>query len=165
VQLSSEKKTADVIAIDDLAERLFHFVKAVVMPADDDERFSLMEDHSLTFGQVKALIHLSRAEEPLSCGAIAESIGASAPVASRSLDALVQKGFATRTECENDRRVRLFSTTEAGDDLAAKLVALRRAQVESFAAEIPDELAARLYELLRDLEDEGLIDASCGGRS
>ncbi len=146
-----------------LPQRLFNLVKVVLMPTD--ERFQLLVDNDLSFGQAKALIHLTRNEEPMSGGALAESIGASAPAASRSLDSLVQRGLADRSESAEDRRVRLFSATTAGSELAAELAALRRAQVEAFAAELPPELAERLDLLLLDLEAAGVIDPPCGEHS
>lgn len=144
-----------------LADRLFALVKAV-LPIDD-ERFQMVEDNDLTFGQVKALIHLARNDEPMSGGALAESVGVSAPVASRSLDSLVQKDFASREECASDRRVRLFSITESGAEIAGELAALRRAHVEGFVAGIPPEPARRFEELLTELEESGLIGGACGG--
>lgn len=140
-----------------LTDRLYQLVKAILLPTDD-ERFRLVEAHELTFGQVKALVHLTRHGEPVSGGALAESIGASAPVASRSLDALVQKGLADRSECSSDRRVRLFSATDAGAELAAELVALRKTQVSVFVSELPAEIATRLEDLLAEMADSGLLD-------
>lgn len=150
------KLTTESVSDHGLADRLFNLLKAVLMPTDD-VRFQLVEDNDLTFGQVKALILLARTGEPTSGGAVAESVGISPPVASRSLDSLVQKGFADRTECTEDRRVRLFTATEAGAELAGELVALRRAQVEAFVADLPSDLAERFEALLTDLETAGVI--------
>ena len=165
MQPSREKNiSAESGSAPGLADRLFDLLKAVLMPTDD-VRFQLVEDNDLTFGQAKALILLARSDEPISGGAVAESVGASAPVASRSLDSLVQKGFADRTECTEDRRVRLFTATESGVELAGELAALRRAQVEAFVAELPADLAERFESLLSDLEAAGAIaGASCEER-
>jgi DNA-binding MarR family transcriptional regulator len=95
------------------------------------ERIRVIEDNDLTVTQFKALLLLAE-QGRQSGGQIAELLGLSPAAASRALDAMVQRGLATRTECEDDRRIRLFEATEAGLNLTAGMADLRKAQIERY---------------------------------
>lgn len=112
-----------------VADLVYALLRAVLLTPEDD-RFGVIEENDLTVTQVRATMKLACSDpEPLAGGRLAERIGASAAAASRALEGLVRKGFVSRRECEEDRRVRLFSITDPGRALADDLVALRRAQI------------------------------------
>jgi DNA-binding MarR family transcriptional regulator len=140
-----------------LGELLYALLRTVQMSPEDD-RFKAIEEHDLSVTQLRATATLSCASDPLSGGAIAERVGATPGAVSRALDDLVRKGLVTRRESEDDRRVRLFSVTTAGGELAAQLFALKRAQVDRFVASLDDGDRERLEAALAPLAAAGHLN-------
>ncbi|KAB2861671.1 MAG: MarR family transcriptional regulator, partial [Bauldia sp.] len=93
--------------------------------------------------------------EPPPGGRVAERLGISPAATSRALDALVTKGFVARTESPEDRRVRLFAITAAGRAAAARLTALKRAQLERFVAGLEPAQRQTLSRSLDELDLSG----------
>jgi DNA-binding MarR family transcriptional regulator len=124
----------------------------------EDDRFKAIEEHPHCVTQLRATATLSCAGEPLSCGANAERVGATPGADSRALDDLVQKSLVTRRESEDDRRVRLFSVTALGGELAAELFALKRAQVDRFVESLDEADRERLETALAPLAASGLLN-------
>jgi DNA-binding MarR family transcriptional regulator len=91
-----------------------------------------IEENDLSVSQVRALMVLACAAEPVPGARLAERLGFSPAAVSRALDGLVRDGLAVRTESAEDRRVRPFAATDRGRELADELSALRRAQLDRF---------------------------------
>ncbi len=125
-----------------------------------------VEESGMTLPQLKALITLvGREEGPCPIKDLAESLGLAPPAATRIVDALVERGLATRSEDPDDRRVRRIATTASGrkfvEDFAhrrtAGLEALadrltpsqRRKLVAAFDALLENDGFRRLYEANR----------------
>jgi DNA-binding MarR family transcriptional regulator len=140
VQVSGER----TIDRTDLGGGLLTLLRRLMLPEGDHLR--AIEEHDLTISQVRSLIVLSAADEPLPGGRIAERLGISPAAISRALDALVGKGLVERREpTEDDRRVRPFAVTAAGRAVADEVTALKRAQLERFVASL-DERQRELWE-------------------
>lgn len=73
----------------------------------------------LTMAQLKALFVL--ADDALTVGQLADTLGIGKPAASILVERLVQLGLVARTEDAQDRRRALVSLTAEGADLATRL--------------------------------------------
>ena len=112
-----------------------------------------IDEHDLTVSQVRALVLLAcSAPETLPGARIAERLGMSPPAVSRALDGLARVGFVTRSESEEDRRVRPFAITDAGMEVAEELTALRRAQLERFVESLEPARREALEQAFDGLE-------------
>ena len=67
---------------------------------------------------------------------LAEPLGLSAPAATRIVDALVERGLATRAEDPHDRRVRLIAITAAGRKFVQEFAHRRSEGLEALADEM-----------------------------
>jgi DNA-binding MarR family transcriptional regulator len=138
---------------------LLTLLRRLTLPEGDHLR--AIEEHDLTISQVRSLLVLSCAEEPLPGGRIAERLGISPAAISRALDGLVSKGLVERCEpTEEDRRVRPFAITAAGRTVADEVMALKRAQLEHFVSSL-DERQRELWEAAIDSLD---LDPARGER-
>ncbi len=144
-------------AATDTGDLVYGLMRAVMLTPEDDH-FRVIEENDLTVSQVRAIVMLACSDpEPLAGGRIAARIGASPAAVSRALEGLVQKGFVTRRESEEDRRVRLFTITDPGRELAGDLVALRRAQIDNFLDTLDPAQRDAVGEALSPLADQGLL--------
>ena len=116
------------------------------------EVFQVIDQSGLSFAQLKALIELERTETG-TVTSLAEELGISAASASRAADGLVRKKLATRVEDPDDRRVRRLALTNAGLELAERIISARLAGLEemtgSLEAEERKQLEATLDALLQ----------------
>lgn len=69
--------------------------------------------HDLSIAQLRTLYFISIHDRP-SLSSTADFIGLSLPAMSRLVEALVKRGFLSRTECTNDRRHVRLGITSAG---------------------------------------------------
>src|SRR4051794_5441328 len=96
----------------------------------------------LSMAQLKALFALAYAT-PTTISGLGETLGVGLPAASHLVERLVQAGLATRVEDAQDRRRALVSLTDAGQELAERLQAIRREELRQLLALIkPADLAA-----------------------
>jgi DNA-binding MarR family transcriptional regulator len=131
-----------------LGGALLTLLRQLTLPEGDHLR--AIEEHDLTISQVRSLLVLSCAEEPLPGGRIAERLGISPAAISRALDGLVRQGLVERCEpSAEDRRIRPFAITAAGRTVADEVTALKRAQLERFVASL-DERQRGLWEAAID---------------
>jgi len=140
--------------VKELATGLMTLLRRLLLDPEADH-FRAIEDHDLTLSQVRALKLLAGAPEALPGGRIAERLGISPASVSRALDGLVRQGLAERADSAADRRVRLLAATPKGLRLADELTALRRAQIERFAAGLDDEQRELLAVALAALDLDG----------
>jgi DNA-binding MarR family transcriptional regulator len=129
-----------------LTEDLAGFVKYLIHVHGEDF-FRAVGELELSFSQVRVLSVLTR-EAPASLKDLADRLGLSVPATSRSVEGLVQRGYVTRAEDADDRRVKNVAVTGDGRALFAKLVELRVAGagdfVETLSAKERERLAAAL---------------------
>jgi DNA-binding MarR family transcriptional regulator len=143
VQASSVKKP-DLVppATDELTEALardlLDFVNQL-FTAGQRDLFAAMEEANVSVSQVKALKALAEADEPMSLGAVSETLGLSLPAISRSVDGLVRRGLVKREEDPRDRRSKLVTATARGRSTYERLTALRLAGIRGFVADLDPE--------------------------
>ena len=119
------------------------------MSADGGTAIRVIDESGLTFTQMKILMTLAGArDEAPSLKPIAEGLGLSAPSASRAVDGLVKRAFVTRTEDPSDRRQRLLTLTDDGQELADRIMAARLEGLGQFAASLTGEQRTQLERAL-----------------
>ena len=127
------------------------------MSADGGTMIRTLDESGLGLIQMKVLMTLfGSQEEPPTMSSVAEKLGLSLPSASRAVDWLVKRDYVVRTEDPDDRRARRLQLTEAGDELAHRLLAARLEGLGQFAASLSEEERERLgtaLELLLEREE------------
>jgi DNA-binding MarR family transcriptional regulator len=108
------------------------------------DHLGAIEDKRLGLTQVRALFILAGRETPITAGELAGRVGLSPAAMSRSLETLVKRRLVTRRESSSDRRVRLVEIAARGEAIVEELVALRRAGLERFVAELEPEQRTQL---------------------
>jgi DNA-binding MarR family transcriptional regulator len=153
VQMSSPTQSPASTAVQHAAELLYALTRRVTLTTTA-ERIRIIEENELSMTQVKALLLLVEGGRHTG-GEIAERLGISPAAASRAVDAMIQKGLASRSECADDRRVRLLEATQSGVELAAGIADLRKAQIERFLETLEPEVLDGLIDALGPLGLEG----------
>jgi len=107
--------------------------------------------HSVTLGQMEALMLLHEAAEPLTMGELAEALGMTPSSASQLIERLVRLGLVERLREEDDRRVvRVVVTTGARRKFDA-MVRVRLRALGQLTAALSDTELRTLVELLQKL--------------
>jgi DNA-binding MarR family transcriptional regulator len=122
---------------DAVAAALGAFLKHVLTTTSRDF-FSAVEEAGITFTQMKCLHVIADTGEPLSVGALSETLGLSVPAVSRAVDGLVQRGEVKRTEDPRDRRSKLLTVSPRGRRTYDRLGALRFAGIKRFVEELSE---------------------------
>jgi DNA-binding MarR family transcriptional regulator len=130
-----------------LARDLLDFVNQL-FTAGQRDLFAAMEDADVSITQVKTLRALAEADEPMSLGAVSETLGLSLPGISRSVDGLVRRGLVKREEDPRDRRSKLVTATGRGRSTYERLTALKLAGIRGFVADLDPEQQRALADAL-----------------
>jgi DNA-binding MarR family transcriptional regulator len=139
-QVSSQELAAELLA-------LWHYL----MKGQSKTMFALLEELDLTLSQVKALGILADCASELSVKELSEELALSLPGASRTVDSLLRRGFIERREDEHDRRMKRIGISDAGRDVARRIVEARLEGLEQFTSSLHPEQRARLMAALSDL--------------
>jgi len=108
-----------------------------------------VEDAGLSLTQLKAMHVMAGSEEELSLNGLSEQLGGlSLPTLSRSVDALVQRGYVRRAEDSTDRRVKRLSLTAKGQRTIEHLMEIRARDFEAALETLTDEERERLAHAL-----------------
>jgi len=111
-------------------------------------------DAELTFMQWRVLLVVGERDEGQAVGEIAARIGAHASPASRVVSRLKRRGLVSTDKGDLDKRVVCVRLTDAGRDLRARVLELRRqdiARVIAAASTTPKEAKA-IAKLARSFE-------------
>lgn len=118
------------------------------------EVYELLDELRLTQTQMRTLLVLEASCEPVAIGTVAELVGSSVANSSRTLDALLRRGWVERRECPSDGRVRRVALTAEGRAILRRIDGMRltglQAYTETLSAEQRDRLAAALDDLPTD---------------
>ena len=127
---------------------------------DRGNQLRVMEELGLSMTQCKALLELGglghEEAQTWQVSDLAELFGVSVPSMSRAIDALVKAKLATRVEDPEDRRVRRVRITPKGKEAVDRLVTVRLAGMEAFAATLTAAQRRKLdaaVDALMDRED------------
>ena len=152
VQASSVKKPDLTPPVTDeltqtLARDLLDFSNQL-FTAGQRDLFAAMEEADVSVTQAKTLRTLAEAAEPMSVGAVSETLGLSLPATSRSVDGLVRRRLVKREEDPRDRRSKLVTATGRGRSTYERLTALRLAGIRDFVADLDPEQQRALADAL-----------------
>lgn len=140
--MSSSSSTSNV-SLDTVADNFVSLVTQLMRGASAP-MVEFAERHDLSFSQLKSMFVLSAAPAPIAISKIADATGASLPATGRAVDGLVKLELATRTEDQNDRRVKLIALTELGDQTMNEIyehrVAMLRTLLEALTPEQLDAI-------------------------
>jgi DNA-binding MarR family transcriptional regulator len=139
-QVSSAELAGELLA-------LWHHL----MRGQSKTMFALLDELDLSMSQIKALQILSDCGCELSVKEVSEELALSLPGASRTVDALLKRGYLERREDEHDRRMKRIAVTPAGRDVARRIVGARLEGLEQFTASLSPEQRSRLMAALADL--------------
>ncbi len=104
----------------------------------------MLEELDLGITQIKTLDVVSGCDSELSVKELSEHLGLSLPSASRTVEALLQRGWLERREDEHDRRVKRIRVTPGGRDVVARVNGVRLQGLERFAASLEPAQRAEL---------------------
>ena len=141
-----------------LTEDLATFVK-YLMHAHGEDFFKAVGELDLSFSQVRILGVLGRDVERASVKELADRLALSLPAVSRSVEGLVQRGYVTRAEDSDDRRMKRIAATGDGRALLARLGELRVAGVADFLATLTGAERASLASALDPIVARPEVDA------
>ena len=113
--------------------------------------FALLDELDLSMSHVKALGVLADSGCELSVKEVSEELGLSFPGGSRTVDALLRRGYLERREDEQDRRMKRIGITDAGRDVARRIIEARLEGLEQFTSSLTPEQRTRLMAALSDL--------------
>jgi DNA-binding MarR family transcriptional regulator len=111
-----------------------------------------VEDAGLSLTQLKAMHLLAGSDEQLSLNGLADRLGGlSLPTLSRSVEALVQRGYVRRAEDSSDRRVKRLSLTAKGRRTIERLMEIRARDFEAALETLTDDERERLARALEPI--------------
>jgi DNA-binding MarR family transcriptional regulator len=141
---------ATVVSPNELAAELLE-LWSHLMRGSTQQMFSILGELDLTLTQMKTLGMLDSCVEEVSVKELSERLGLSLPATSRTVDGLLRRGFLSRHEDQDDRRVKRVRLTGAGRDIVHRLATARLQGLEAYAASLSDEQRAALMAVLADL--------------
>ena len=124
------------------------------------EVLRVIDESGLSFVQMKAVVTLggmASEQGATTVTALADTLGVSAPSASRAADGLVKRKLATRIEDADDRRVRRIELTAKGQELADQIVSARLHGIEDFTASLQGAERTKLATALAALMERDEI--------
>ncbi len=122
-----------------------------LMKGQSRTMFALLDELDLSMSHIKALGVLSDCGCELSVKEVSEQMGLSLPGASRTVDALLRRGYLERHEDETDRRMKRIAITPEGRDVSRRIVEARLEGLEEFTKSLSPDLRDRLMSALTDL--------------
>jgi DNA-binding MarR family transcriptional regulator len=122
-----------------------------LMKGQSRTMFALLDELDLSMSHIKALQMLADCGCELSVKEVSGQLGLSLPGASRAVDALLRRGYLERREDEHDRRMKRIGITEAGREVARRIVGARLEGLEQFTDSLTPEQRSRLMAALADL--------------
>jgi DNA-binding MarR family transcriptional regulator len=121
------------------------------MRGGTQQMFAILGELELTLTQMKTLGMLNECVHEVSVKELSERLGLSLPATSRTVDGLLRRGFLSRTEDTEDRRIKRLRLTDAGRDIVERLASARLQGLEAYAASLSDDQRAALMAALADL--------------
>jgi DNA-binding MarR family transcriptional regulator len=122
-----------------------------LMRGSTQQMFAILGELDLTLTQMKTLGMLDSCVEEVSVKELSERLGLSLPATSRTVDGLLRRGFHSRHEDLEDRRIKRVRLTDDGRDIVQRLATARLQGLEAYSASLSDEQRAVLMAALRDL--------------
>lgn len=122
-----------------------------LMKGQSRTMFALLDELDLSMSHIKALQVLADCGCELSVKEVSEQLGLSLPGASRTVDALLRRGYLERREDEQDRRMKRIGISDSGREVTRRIVEARLEGLEQFTDSLTPEQRTRLMAALADL--------------
>jgi len=122
-----------------------------LMRGSSQQMYAVIAELDLTITQMKALHVLSGCDREVSVKELSDRLALSLPGASRTVDALLRRGWVERREDPDDRRMKRVGITAAGRSIVDRIETARLAGLEQYATSLTPEQRTRLSEALSDL--------------
>jgi DNA-binding MarR family transcriptional regulator len=151
---ASKQVVTDDQIVGTLAAFLHHIFKTC---GPKGGMLEVIDELGLSLTQLKAIQLLCSVDAPdMSVKQLGDSLELSLPAISRAVDGLVHRGLVTRTEDEEDRRIKRVRPTKDAEQLVARLTDIRFSQLGEFVETLTprehNKLAAALA-VLAERED------------
>lgn len=141
---------ATVVSPADLAGELLD-LWAHLMRGSSQQMFAVLGELDLTMTQMKTLSMLDDCTCEVSVKELSERLALSLPATSRTVDGLLRRGFLSRHEDTEDRRIKRVRLTDEGRATVQRIVTARLQGLEAYAATLSDDQRAVLMAALADL--------------
>jgi DNA-binding MarR family transcriptional regulator len=122
-----------------------------LMRGSTQQMYAVIAELDLTITHMKALHVLSDCDREVSVKELSDRLALSLPGASRTVDALLRRGWVERREDPHDRRMKRVGITPAGRNIVDRIETARLAGLEQYATSLTPEQRTRLSEALSDL--------------
>ena len=137
-----------------VASQLFGVFTSVTQ-GGDARIVAFAAELDMTFSQLRALLVMWQAREPVSLGELARGVGLSGAATVRVVDRLVAAELCDRREDAHDRRIKRISLSDFGARTVNRLADAKRESLERFAESLEpqerDELSAALAPIVARL--------------
>ena len=122
-----------------------------LMRGSSQQMFTVLGELELSMTQMKTLSMLDDCLEEVSVKELSDLLGLSLPATSRTVDGLLRRGFLSRHEDPEDRRIKRVRLTDDGRSVVQRIVTARLQGLEAYAATLSDDQRAQLMAALADL--------------
>lgn len=126
----------------------------VIMKGSTREMYRLLAELDLSMTQLKMLHVLVESNTEISVKELGEALSMSLPNASRTVDALLQRGLVERREDEHDRRMKRVGANDKARELIDRVDTARLQGLEAWAAELSPVQRTALLDALSLLPKE-----------
>ena len=158
MQATAASKQASQSTSEELARELYTLFQYLFSSSASDF-FRALSEADVTLTQVKLMHVLDRPDPDRTLKDLAEEMSFSLAGASRSIDALHQRGLVERREDETDRRMKRVRLTSDGHELLRNLNEMRVALLQQFIQTLTDDERRRLLDALSPIVEREEIAA------
>jgi DNA-binding MarR family transcriptional regulator len=141
---------ATVVSPKDLAGELLR-LWSHLMRGSSQQMFVVLGELELSMTQMKTLSMLDDCLEEVSVKELSDLLGLSLPATSRTVDGLLRRGFLSRHEDAEDRRIKRVRLTDEGRAVVQRIVTARLQGLEAYASTLSDDQRGQLMAVLLDL--------------
>jgi DNA-binding MarR family transcriptional regulator len=125
-----------------------------ILKGSTRDLYRLLAEVDMSMTQLKLVHVLVECGTEISVKELAEELGMSLPNASRTVDAMLQRGLVERREDEHDRRVKRVGATDQARKLIDRVDTARLQGLEAWAAELSPVQRQALLDALSLLPKE-----------
>jgi DNA-binding MarR family transcriptional regulator len=122
-----------------------------LMRGSSQQMFVVLGELELSMTQMKTLSMLDDCLQEVSVKELSDLLGLSLPATSRTVDGLLRRGFLSRHEDAEDRRIKRVRLTDEGRAVVQRIVTARLQGLEAYASTLSDDQRGQLMAVLLDL--------------
>ena len=122
-----------------------------LMRGSSQQMFVVLGELELSMTQMKTLSMLDDCLQEVSVKELSDLLGLSLPATSRTVDGLLRRGFLSRHEDTEDRRIKRVRLTDDGRAVVQRIVTARLQGLEAYASTLSDDQRGQLMAVLLDL--------------